>query len=203
MLRSSWLSDFSRSTGRDFTLRRFGGGPSGVAYQPQPGSRDRVPVSPLSFGNLRKMNSYHIAQINVGRLIAPLDNPQISGFVRELEPINLIADQSDGFIWRLQSDSGNATDFAYSEDPLVIVNMSVWASMEALERYVYASRHLEIFKQRRSWFERMDKAHYCLWWVSAGHRPSIAEGRQRLEHYQVHGATDQAFWFSQPFPHPL
>jgi hypothetical protein len=143
------------------------------------------------------MNSYQIAQINVGRLVAPLDDPEIAGFVEELEPVNALAEQSEGFIWRLQSDAGNATDIAYSEDPLVIVNMSVWTSIEALQSYVYASRHLEVFKQRRSWFEKMETPHYCLWWVPAGHRPTVAEGRQRLESYQQRGATEFAFWFSQ------
>lgn len=148
------------------------------------------------------MDAYQLAQINVGRLIAHLDDPQIAGFVNELEPINALAERSDGFIWRLQSGSGNATDITYSDDPFMIVNMSVWASMEALQDYVYASRHVEIFKQRRNWFERMDKPHYCLWWVPAGHRPTVAEGKQRLESYQQHGATEYAFWFSRPFPHP-
>ncbi len=148
------------------------------------------------------MDEFQLAQINIGRLIAPLDDPQIAEFVAGLDPINALAEQSTGFIWRLKSVAGNATDIVYNDDPFVIVNMSVWESLAALKNYVYDSRHLEFFKQRRAWFEKMDKPHYCLWWVPAGHRPTVAEGRERLEHYQSHGSTAHAFWFSEPFPQP-
>jgi len=148
------------------------------------------------------MADFHLAQINIGRLIAPLDDPRIAGFVRELDPINALADQSPGFIWRLQSGKGNATDIAYNEDPTIMVNMSVWTTLKSLQDYVYASRHLQVFKQRGSWFEKMDKPHYCLWWIPAGHIPAVAEGRERLEHYQQYGSTPFSFWFSEPFPVP-
>ena len=140
--------------------------------------------------------NYHLAQINIGRLIAPIDDPKIAEFVAQLEPINALADQAPGFIWRLQSSSGNATDIAYNDDPFVIVNMSVWESIEALRSFVYRSDHVTVFRDRAKWFEKMDKSNYCLWWVAAGHQPSVAEGRERLEHYQMRGATAYAFWFS-------
>lgn len=146
--------------------------------------------------------AHHLAQINVGRLVAPIDDPRIAEFVAQLEPINALAESSPGFVWRLQSSSGNATDIAYSDDPLVIVNMSVWESVDALRSYVYASQHTKVFRDRARWFEKLDRPHYCLWWVPAGHNPSVAEGRERLEHYQRHGATPYSFWFSQPFPAP-
>ncbi|HMF52783.1 MAG TPA: DUF3291 domain-containing protein [Edaphobacter sp.] len=146
------------------------------------------------------MPDHHLAQINIARLLHPIDDPRIADFVRELDPINALAEQSPGFIWRLKSPEGNATDIAYSEDPFVIVNMSVWVSLDTLKDYIYRSRHLEIFKQRRSWFEKMDKPHYCLWWIPAGHAPTVTEGRQRLEHYQLHGSTPHSFWFSEPYP---
>jgi hypothetical protein len=149
------------------------------------------------------MQSFHLAQINIGRLIAPIDDPLISGFVAELDSINALAESSPGYIWRLKSDGGNATDIPYSDDPFFIVNMSVWTSPDALKDYTYNSRHLELFKQRRSWFEKADKPHYCLWWIPAGHIPTVAEGRERLEHYQQHGATSHSFWFSQLFPKPV
>jgi hypothetical protein len=114
--------------------------------------------------HLIAMKDFHIAQINIGRLIAPIDDPRIAGFVAELDPINALADRSPGFIWRLQSYEGNATDIVYSnDDPTIILNMSVWASIETLQTYAYASRHIEVLKQRRSWFQKMDKPHYCLW----------------------------------------
>ena len=145
---------------------------------------------------------YQLAQINVGRLIAPIDDPKIAEFVAGLEPINALADQAPGFVWRLQSGSGNATDIAYNDDPFVIVNMSVWESIEALRDFTYRSGHIAFFRDRAKWFEKMDKPSYCLWWVPVGHKPTVSEGRDRLERYQKHGATQYAFWFSQQFPQP-
>jgi hypothetical protein len=145
---------------------------------------------------------HHLAQINIGRLIAPIDDPLIAEFAEGLAPVNALADQSPGFIWRLQSDSGNATDIVFSEDPTMLVNMSVWESLEALRNYTYRSEHVEFFRKRANWFQKLDKPHYCLWWVPAGHLPSVAEGRGRIEHYQKHGSTPFSFWFSQHFPEP-
>jgi len=146
--------------------------------------------------------NFHLAQINIARLIAPLDDPRIAGFVSQLDPINAIADRAPGFVWRLQSAAGNATDVPYNDDPFVIVNMSVWESIEALRDFAYTSKHINVFRDRAQWFEKMDKPHYCLWWVPAGHIPTVAEGRERLEHYQAHGSTPYSFWFSRPFPAP-
>jgi hypothetical protein len=106
--------------------------------------------------------NFHLTQINIARLLAPLDDPQIAGFVAELDSVNALADAAPGFVWRLQSASGNATDVPYNDDPFVIVNMSVWDSIESLPKYVYASRHIEIFRQRAKWFEKMEKPNYCL-----------------------------------------
>jgi len=145
---------------------------------------------------------YHLAQINVGRLVAPINDPRIAEFVAQLDSVNALADRSPGFVWRLQSASGNATDVAYNDDPLVIVNMSVWESVEALRDYVYLSRHVEVLRERAHWFEKPALPHYCLWWVPAGHIPTVMEGRERLEHYQRLGATEFSFWFSQRFPAP-
>lgn len=146
--------------------------------------------------------NFHLAQINIARLVAPLDDPQIAGFVAQLDPINSLADAAPGFVWRLESTSGNATDIAYSDDPFVIINMSVWTSVEALRDFVYASRHLDVFRDRAKWFEKMDQPHYCLWWIPAGHIPAVAEGRERLEHYQQRGPTPFSFWFSKLFHSP-
>lgn len=145
---------------------------------------------------------YHLAQINIARLVAPIDDPRIADFVSQLDAINALAEAAPGFVWRLKSDGGNATDIAYNDDPFIIPNMSVWESVEALRDYTYTSKHVDVFRERARWFERMDKPHYCLWWVPAGHIPTVAEGRERLEHYQRHGATPHAFWFSQRYPAP-
>ena len=144
--------------------------------------------------------SHHLAQINIARMLHPIDDVRMAEFVAQLDPINALADAAPGFVWRLQSSSGNATDVAYSDDPFVIVNMSVWESLDALRAYTYNSRHLGVFRDRGRWFQKMDLPHYCLWWVPAGHIPAVAEGRERLEHYQRHGATPFSFWFSQPYP---
>jgi hypothetical protein len=143
-----------------------------------------------------------LAQINIGRLIAPPDDPLIADFMAQLDEVNALAEQSPGFVWRLKSDSGNATDIAYNDDPLTIVNMSVWDSIESLKRFAYGPRHLGVFRDRQKWFEKPALPHYCLWWMAEGRMPSVREGRDRLEHYQKHGATPRSFWFSQCFPAP-
>jgi len=145
---------------------------------------------------------YHLAQINIARLVAPIDDPKIAEFVVQLDEINALADGAPGFVWRLQSQSGNATDIAYSDDPFIIVNMSVWESVEALRDYVYRTDHVRVFRDRAKWFEKVDKPNYCLWWIPAGHIPAVAEGRRRIEHYQQHGPTPFAFWFHERFPAP-
>lgn len=145
---------------------------------------------------------YQLAQINIARLIAPLDDPRIADFVGQLDTINQLAETSSGFVWRLKSDSGNATDLAYNDDPFVIVNMSVWESIDALREFTYQSQHLTVFRERRKWFEKMTTPHYCLWWVPMGHRPKVAEGREKLEHYVRCGSTPEAFWFSEWHPAP-
>lgn len=145
---------------------------------------------------------YHLAQINVARLLAPIDDPRIASFVAQLDSINAIAEKSPGFVWRLKSESGNSTDIAYNDDPFVIPNMSVWRSLATLREYVYRSQHTGVFRDRAKWFEKMDKPHYCLWWVPAGHLPTVTEGRERLEHYQAHGPTQFSFWFGSEFPEP-
>jgi hypothetical protein len=145
----------------------------------------------------------HLAQINIGRLVAPVDDPRVAEFMAGLDPINKLADESPGFVWRLQSSSGNATDVPYNDDPTLLVNMSVWESLEALKAYVYKSQHVGFLRDRKRWFQKMDQPHYCLWWVPEGHIPTVAEGRERMEHYQQHGATPHAFWFSEWFPAPV
>jgi len=148
------------------------------------------------------MSTHPLAQINIGRLLAPIDDPRIADFAAQLDAINRLAENSPGFVWRLQSEKGNATDIVYNDDPFVMVNMSVWESVEALKDFTYRSAHVQVFRERKNWFEKMTVPYYCLWWVPAGHRPTVAEGRERLEHYQAHGATPHSFWFNEHFPAP-
>jgi Domain of unknown function (DUF3291) len=148
---------------------------------------------------------FHLAQLNIGRILHPLDHPQIREFMDGLDHINALAEQSPGFIWRLQSDSGNATNVQHpwAQDPFMLVNMSVWRSPEDLKQFVYRSGHLDYYLKRTDWFERPTEPHYVLWWVPAGHIPSLDEARERLEHYRVHGASRHAFWFGKLYPAPV
>ena len=146
--------------------------------------------------------THHLAQVNIARLKAPIDDPLLSDFVAQLDGINALAERSPGFVWRLQSDEGDAVDIVFNDDPLVIVNMSVWESVESLRDYAYASQHVDVFRRRAEWFERPTRPHYCLWWAPVGLLPSVADARERLEHYQTHGATPYSFWFSKLYPAP-
>jgi len=147
------------------------------------------------------MPTFHIAQVNIGRVKAPIDDPIMAGFVSQLDAINALADRSPGFVWRLQTDSGNATYFRpYPEDDRILMNMSVWESIEALRDYVYRGAHAEVMRQRRNWFELFSGVYVALWWVPAGHRPGIDEARKRLEHLDAHGPTQFAFTFARTFP---
>lgn len=145
------------------------------------------------------MTNYQIAQINIARLVAPLTDPRIAGFLARLDEINTLAEQAPGFVWRLKSAAGNATDIEFDGDPLTIVNMSVWESVAALKEFTYRSDHVAVFRQRAEWFEKPAQANGCLWWVTAGHEPTVAEGRERLELFRANGPTPRAFWFSQLF----
>jgi len=120
--------------------------------------------------------THHLAQINIGRIVAPVDDPKIAGFMAQLDRVNALAEAAPGFVWRLQSSSGNATDVPYNDDPFVLVNMSVWESVEALRDYVYRSRHVEVLRDRAQWFQKMEMPHYCL---LVGARGSHSDGGGR------------------------
>jgi hypothetical protein len=146
------------------------------------------------------MAPYELAQMNVARLRAPLDSPQLADFVGALDRINAIADGSPGFVWRLQDDTGNATALRpMGED--MIVNMSVWRDAEALQAFVYRSDHVAVMRRRREWFEKMD-LYMVLWWVPRGHRPAVEEGIERLGLLRSLGPSGDAFTFGKLFPAP-
>jgi hypothetical protein len=145
---------------------------------------------------------YHIAQINIGRILAALDDPIMGGFVARLDDINALADASPGFVWRLQTEAGNATALRPYEDERVLLNMSVWETPEQLREFAYHSAHAGVMRQRLAWFERFAGAYQALWWVPAGHIPTVSEGKARLEHLRAHGESAYAFSFAQLFPPP-
>ncbi|MFJ3620029.1 DUF3291 domain-containing protein [Streptomyces iakyrus] len=143
---------------------------------------------------------YELAEVNIARLKAPLDSPQLKDFVDALDPVNADADAADGFVWRLQSESGNATDVPVFGDSWLILNMSVWRDADSLTAYMYQGRHREMLARRREWFERVEEAMVTLWWVPAGHRPTVAEAESRLLHIRTHGPTPYAFTLRTQFP---
>jgi hypothetical protein len=145
------------------------------------------------------MAEWELAQINVGRLRAPVDDPLVAEFMAALDPINALADASAGFRWRLQTEDGNATAVRPYEDDSILINMSVWESVEVLGDYVYRSDHTAFLRRRREWFERLVDAAFALWWVPAGHRPGVDEGIARLDHLRTHGPTAFAFTFRTRF----
>ena len=145
---------------------------------------------------------YHLAQINIARLLAPIDDPMIQDFVDNLDPINALADQAPGFVWRLQTDDGNATDIQVSDDPLLIVNMSVWEDVSTLKAYTYQSDHVKIMRRRKEWFEKMRGMSMVMWWIPKGHTPTPQEAMEKLAYLEEHGETAVAFTFKTPFPPP-
>ena len=147
-------------------------------------------------------HGWHIAQINVGTTKYATDDERLDGFMSRLDAVNAVADESPGFVWRLQSDSGNATDIDVGGDPNFIINLSVWESVEALSDYVYKTAHRDVLVKRRQWFERPDGAYQALWWVPAGHRPAPEEGLERLDILRRDGPTALAFTFQKTFPPP-
>lgn len=147
-------------------------------------------------------SSYEIAQMNVGIVKGPMDSPIMAEFAANLDRINALADRSPGFVWRLQTAEGNATAIRPFADESLLVNMSVWRDLESLSEYAYRSAHAEILRRRREWFERMSEAYLVLWWIPAGHRPSVEEGVAKLEWLRAHGPTPEAFTFRRAFPPP-
>jgi hypothetical protein len=148
------------------------------------------------------MSAYELAQLNIGVIKGPMDSPVMADFAANLERINAVADASPGFVWRLQTEAGDATAIRPFDDPNLLVNMSVWLDVESLNRYVYSSAHVEIMRRRREFFERMDAAFLVLWWVPRGHRPTVDEAMARLELLRTQGPGAVAFTFRHAFPPP-
>lgn len=148
---------------------------------------------------------YVLAQVNIARLLAPLDSPLIADFVAALDPVNAQADAAPGFLWRLQTEDGDATAISgfEQEGTNVIVNMSVWETIDDLAAFVYGNvQHREVLRRRRDWFEKMADAYAALWWVPRGHVPTVTEAEERVAHLREHGPTPEAFTLRRHFPSP-
>ena len=146
--------------------------------------------------------THHLAQYNVARLVAPLDDPRIGDFVANLHNINELGDRSAGFVWRHQTEDGTSTSIRVRGDQLILINFSVWEDAESLFEYTYRSDHSGVYRRRREWFEAPSEAHLVLWWVPAGHEPTVEEAEERLDYLRAHGPTAHAFTFKQRFPAP-
>lgn len=142
---------------------------------------------------------HHLAQVNVATGRAPLDDPRMAGFVARIEPLNALADSMPGFVWRLQTDDGDATAIRVFDNPRILFNLTVWESIDALEAYVYASDHLHALRRRSDWFEKPGRAALALWWIPAGHLPDEHEAKARLESLWRDGPTPRAFTFRQRY----
>jgi Domain of unknown function (DUF3291) len=151
--------------------------------------------------------TFQLAQVNISRLTAPLDAPALSGFVAALDPVNAAADRAPGFVWRLQTEDGNATAIqAFGWDAAgsagVIVNLSVWTDVDHLAEFVFGAMHRQIMRRRREWFHHMREAYTACWWVPAGHRPTTGEAEERLSYLRSAGPTRHAFTLRNSFPAP-
>jgi Domain of unknown function (DUF3291) len=147
--------------------------------------------------------TFHLAQCNIVKLKAPLDSPVVADFVAALDPVNALADAAPGFVWRLKTEDGDATSIRVFEDDQILLNMSVWESLEALRQYVYHGGHHEVLRQRRQWADRFDGAQSAMWWIPAGEVPDPSEAVARLERLERDGPTQHAFTFQRPFDAPV
>lgn len=134
---------------------------------------------------------------------APLDDPIMAEFAAALDDVNAVADQSPGFVWRLKTASGNATDIRAYDDPKMLVNLSVWETVASLKTYVYKSLHGDFFIRRRQWFEKYQGEHFAMWWVAAGDWPTVADGKAKLAYLAQHGDSAECFTFAKPYPPPV
>ena len=147
-------------------------------------------------------SEYQLAHSNIARMRAVLEDPSMYGFVARLNPLNALADQSPGFVWRYETPEGDTTEADVFGDELILFNMSVWESVEALERYAYRSDHLEAVRRRAEWFERPHKSPLVLWWIPIGYQPTVQEARDRFELLWNNGPTADAFTFRNRYPSP-
>ena len=151
---------------------------------------------------------YVVAQVNVARAVAPMDSPRLADFVAGLDPVNAVADTAPGFVWRLQTDEGNATslrmfsDDAEGADGGILVNLSVWESVADLAAFVYGPAHRAVLRRRREWFEQLREVYAALWWIPRGHIPTTAEAEDRIRYLRAHGPTPHAFSMRVHFPPP-
>lgn len=141
---------------------------------------------------------YHLAQLNLARTRFPLDDPRMAEFMGNLNRINELGKAAPGFVWILETESGNATNIHAFDDPAILINLTVWESVETLRHFAYRTEHVDYVRRRHEWFETLIP-YMVLWWIPAGHIPSIEESKERLSHFETHGPTPFAFTFSRTY----
>ena len=143
------------------------------------------------------MTDYYLAQMNIAKARDTMDSDTMKGFVDRLDEINALADNSVGFVWRLQTEEGDSTSIQAFNDPDMLVNMSVWEDINSLKNYVYKTVHVELIRDREAWFHKIEESHQVLWWVPQGYTPSVEEGKSKLLHLQENGPSAEAFTFAR------
>ena len=148
------------------------------------------------------MGNYHLAQLNIANAVASMESPEMEGFVARLDEIHDLADNAEGFIWRWESETIDSSVVDVFGDPLLLVNLTLWESVETLKHFVYKTIHVELIRDREAWFSKMPEMHQVVWWVPEGHIPSVTEAKERLDKLRQDGPTDAAFTMAKPFPKP-
>jgi hypothetical protein len=148
------------------------------------------------------MAKYHLAQVNTAKARDEMDTATMAGFKNRLDEINALAETADGFVWRLQDEAGDATSIRVFEDPLLLVNISVWRDVRALQEFVYRSVHVDLIRDRENWFHKMPIMHQALWWVPADHIPTPDEAKEKLKLLEQNGPSSTVFTFGKSFPAP-
>ena len=146
------------------------------------------------------MTDYNLAQVNIAKMLAPMDDPIMQDFVNNLDKINEIAEHAEGFVWRLKEEE-DSSDIAAEvfKDKMLVVNMSVWSDMDSLFSFTYKSGHIEVFKRKKEWFSKIKMIHMVFWFVPNGHVPTPVEAKERLNYINTHGETPYAFTFKSKF----
>ena len=145
------------------------------------------------------MPAYHIAQLNLAKAKYSLDDPRMGGFVKQLAAVNSEGENSSGFVWILKDETGTAVNFNLFDDPSLLVNLTVWHDIESMKQFVYNGLHQKVFKERRQWFDAMDKAHLAMWWVPQGHIPTLLEAKDKMETLWAYGPSKEVFTFRKIF----
>lgn len=142
--------------------------------------------------------TYHLAQVNIAKRLAPMDDPIMQDFINNVEHINAIADKAEGFIWRMQDEDKELAVEIFQDDALLI-NISVWKNLESLFDYTYKSGHIEVFKRKKEWFSKMKMVHMAFWYVPEGYEPTFQDAKNRLDYLNKYGDTPYAFTFKSKF----